>query len=164
MEAEFRIRGLSELNRELKRLPPDFRNKAQGNATLKAAQVLRDEVQLLAPKDTGNYAGAIRAQKKRSVSQFETRYQVNVNPRGKVTILGRKGVTSGRYVHRRKSVRRNNSTYYGPFLEDGTSKMSPRPHFRPGFDNKKRAAVQEFAKVLNKRVRFYQRKLIRLKK
>lgn len=164
MEVKLEIKGLDKLNRELKRLPSDLRQKAQANATLRAAQVLRDEAVILAPKSTGNLAGAIRAQKKRTQSQYETRYQVNIKPKGRVTILGRRRGIVGRHVKRRASVRRTNSTYYGKFVEDGTSKMSPRPFMRPAFDRKRVAAVKEFQKVLNKRVQFYQRKLKRLRK
>lgn len=152
MEFSFKINGLRELNKELKALPQDFRDRSLNNATLKATQVIRDEAVSLVPKDTENLARAIRSQKQKSGSSWISKYQVNINPRGKVT-----SITRGRN-------HRSNSTYYSKFLEEGTRKMSPRPFMRPAFDSKKEQAVRVFKEVLSKKISFYQRKLQRVTK
>lgn len=150
MEASFEIKGLSELNKLLKDLPEDFRAKSLASAVGGASRLIRDEAKRLVPSDTGNLKGAIRAQKKKSPSKYIGKYQVNINPKGKVTILSR------------GKNRRSTSTYYGRMVEEGTSKMSPRPFMRTAFAFKKRDAVIEFQRILDKKIAFYQRKIERI--
>ena len=152
MEASFEIKGLAELNKELKKLPEDFRNKSLNGATGGASRVIRDQAIQLVPEDTGNLRMAIRAQKKKSFSPWLAKYQVNINPRGKVTIL-----TRGK-------KRRSSSTYYGRMVEEGTAKMPARPFMRTAFAFKKREAVETFQRILDKKIAFYNRKIQRLRR
>lgn len=147
MDADFNIRGLKELNKELKSLPEDFRTKSLNGAVAASARVLRNEAIKNAPSDTGNLKTAIRAQKKRSKTKYIGLYQVNVKPKGKVTIL-----TRGK-------KRRSNSTYYARFLEDGTKKMPPQPFMRPAFMSKREESVRTFRKVLDRKIRLSQKKI-----
>ncbi len=152
MEAKFEIKGLDALNKELKKLPEDFRTKALNGAVGTAARLLRDEAIKNVPVDTGNLKTAIRAQKKKSHSKYIGLYKVNVNPKGKITVLTRgKG-------------RRSTSTYYARMVEDGTMKMRPRPFMRPAFIGRRKDAIQTFQKILDKKIGFYQRKIARLAK
>lgn len=151
MDANFEIKGLKELNKELKALPVDFRNKALAGAVGASSRVIRDQAKELVAEDTGNLKQAIRAQKKKSPSIWISKYQVNVNPRGKVTIL-----TRGK-------KRRSTATYYAIFIEEGTSKMPAKPFMRVAFAFKKQEAVQTFRRILDKKVKFYQRKIERLR-
>lgn len=155
MQFDYKIEGLKELNRELKALPEDMRNKALNGATGAAARVIRDEAIQNAPVDSGNLKSAIFsgiAPKGRRFSKWVSMYRVGIRKRGKITVLGR------------GKNKRSNSTYYARFLEDGTAKMSAQPFMRPAFDSKKEEAVRTFRTVLGKRVAFYQRKIARLRK
>jgi HK97 gp10 family phage protein len=152
MEAKFEIKGLDALNKELKRLPEDFRTKALNGAVGTAARLLRDEAIKNVPVDTGNLRTAIRAQKKKSYSKYIGLYQVNINPKGKITVLTRgKG-------------RRSTSTYYARMVENGTMKMTARPFMRPAFMGRRADAIRTFQKILDKKIGFYQRKIARLAK
>ena len=151
MDANFKIKGLKELNKELKSLPSDMRNKALAGATGAAARLIRDQAISNAPDDTGNLKGAIRSQKKKGRSKWVSKYQVNIKPKGKITIL-----TRGKN-------RRSNSTYYARFIEDGTVKHPAAPFMRPAYQAKKEQAVQEFKRVLSKKIDFYNRKIKRLR-
>jgi HK97 gp10 family phage protein len=165
MDAKFEIKGLKELNKELKALPDDFRNKALAGAVGAASRVIRDTAITLVPTDTGNVKGAIRAQKKKSPSIWLSKYQVNVNPKGKVTILRTRRSKKDR--KRGVAIKRNNasssSTYYAKFIEEGTAKMPARPFMRTAFALKKVEAVETFKRILDKKIRFYQRKIARLR-
>ena len=161
MEAKFEIKGLDALNKELKRLPEDFRTKALNGAVGTAARLLRDEAIKNVPVDTGNLRTAIRAQKKKSYSKYIGLYQVNINPKGKITVLTRgKG-------------RRSTSTYYAKMIEDGhltRNKTGPRrmvpakPFMRSAFMMRRADAIRTFQKILDKKIGFYQRKIARLAK
>lgn len=160
MKADFKIKGLKELNRELKQLPEDFRNKALNNSVLHAAKVPMQEAIALAPRDSGNLASAIRVSKRKSHSKWVSKYAVNVKSKGKITVLGR------------GKNKRSNSTYYALMVEEGhkTSKgggkgwVSARPFMRPAFMRKRREAVSVFAKRLDQRITFFNNKIKRLSK
>lgn len=152
MDASFQIKGLDALNKELKRLPEDFRSKALNGAVGVAARLLRDEAIKNVPVDTGNLKTAIRSQKKKAHSKYIGLYQVNVNPKGKVTSLSR------------GKSRRSTSTYYHRFVEDGTVKQPARPYMRPAFMSKRAEAVKTFGRILDKKIGFYQRKIARIAK
>ena len=151
MDANFKIKGLKELNKLLKSLPEDFRSKALAGAVGAASRVIRDKAIENVPIDSGNLKTAIRAQKKKSPSKWLGKYQVNINPKGKITVLGRgkKG--------------RSTATYYGRMVEEGTSKQSAQPFMRTAFALKKQEAVRVFSVVLDKKIGFYQRKIKRLR-
>ena len=151
MEAKFDIKGLKELNKELKKLPDDFRAKALNNSVLHAAKVPMQEAINLVPRDSGNLASAIRVSKRKTHSKWVSKYSVNIKSKGKITVLGR------------GKNKRSNSTYYARFLEDGTSKHPPAPFMRPAFERKKEEAVKVFAERLDKRITFFNNKIKRLR-
>ena len=150
MDANFKIRGLNQLNKELKLLPEDLRNKALNGAVGAAARVLRDEAMRNVPVDTGNLKGAIRSQKKKTPSKYIGKHQVNIKPRGRVTIL-----TRGRN-------RRSSSTYYAKFIEEGSSKTPARPFMRTAFAAKRGDSVKTFQKTLDRRIVLAQKRIKRL--
>lgn len=160
MKTQFKIKGLKELNKELKRLPEDFRNKSLNNAVLHAAKVPMLEAIILAPKDSGNLASAIRVSKRKTHSKWLSKYSVNVKSRGKITVLGR------------GKKKRSNSTYYALMVEEGhrtskgggKGKIAPSPFMRPAFERKKDESVRVFAARLEKRITFFNNKIKRLRK
>lgn len=161
MDVDFKINGLKELNRELKALPEDMRNKALNGAVGAATRVLRDEAIQNAPVDSGNLKSAIFsgiAPKSKRFSKWVSMYRVGIRKRGKITPLSQGG------------KKRSNLAYYAKFIEEGgffRGGRVPRPaqpFMRPAFDSKKEEAVRTFRTVLGKRVAFYQRKIARLRK
>lgn len=155
MNASMEIKGLKELNKELKKLPKDIRTKTLNFAVGKSARMLRDLAIQMVPVDTGNLKSAIvagLAPKRERVSQWESKYRVKVKPKGKITVL-----TRGK-------SRRSNSTYYARMVEEGTSKMPARPFMRPAFQLGRGMAVQMFSTNLNKRIIAANKKIGRIVK
>ena len=155
MDATFKIKGLDELNKELKKLPEDMRTKALNGALLASTKIMKERAISYVDVDTGNLRGAIkagRAPKKQQISKWNPKYKVSIKKKGKVTIL-----TRGK-------KRRTSSTYYARYLEEGTSKMQPKPFMRPAFISTRASAVRTFSKILDKKIAFYNRKLQRLRK
>jgi len=141
MEAKFEIKGLAALNKELKALPDDFRNKALQSATRAATKLLELEAKELAPKKTGNLAQSIVTKKVRSHSKWVGMYKVTINRRGKRA-----------------------RAHYAHMVENGTVKQPAQPFMRPAFQSKKEEAVRTFRNILEKKIAFYQRKIERLRK
>lgn len=154
MDVKFEMKGLAGLNKELKRLPEDFRTKALNGATAASTRHLRDIAIRNAPSDTGNLKTAIKsgkAPKKEQFSKWTAIHKVTLK-KGRVTIL-----TRGK-------KRRSTSGYYGRFVEEGTKKMPARPFMRPAFMQGRAESVRIFTKILDKKIAFYQRKIARLRK
>ena len=157
MEAKFEMKGLKELNKELKRLPEDFRTKALNGATAAATRHLRDLAIAKAPSDTGNLKTAIKAfkaPKKEQYSKWVSIQKVGIK-KGKITIL-----TRGK-------KRRTKSAYYALYIEEGGSKMKGdniQPFIRPAFLQGRAESIRIFTKILDKKIAFYQRKIARLRK
>lgn len=156
MDASFKIKGLKELNIELKKLPDDMRTKALNGALLASTKLLKEMVIAKVPTDTGNLKGAIkagRAPKKEQVSKWNPKYKVSVKKKGKIKIL-----TRGK-------KRRTSSTYYARYLEEGTSKLhTAKPFVRPAFIAGRNRSIDVFKKALDKKIAFYNRRLQRLRK
>ena len=53
-------------------------------------------------------------------------------------LLQREGIVKGDNDGNSIQVGWTKDGFYGRFLENGTSKMSPRPHIRPAYEQKKR--------------------------
>ena len=154
VDANFKIKGLDALNKELKKLPDDMRTKALNGALLASTKILKDRAIAYVPVDTGNLRGAIkagRAPKKQQVSKWNPKYKVSIKKKGKVTILSR------------GKKRRSNSTFYARIVEEGSSKMQPRPFMRQAFISTRGQAVRVFAKILDKKIAFFNKKLQRLR-
>ena len=141
MEAEFNIKGLAALNKELKRLPEDFSKKALAGAVGAAARLLRDAAKDNVPVNTGNLKSALRAKKKKTHSKYISNYAANIKSKGA------NGVPS----------------YYGFIVENGSNKMPARPFMRTAFDENREQAVMVFNRILDKKIKFYQRKIERMK-
>lgn len=69
-------------------------------------------------------------------------------------VAARTPVKTGHYVSNHQmevtsdfAMRLFNPVHYGPFLEFGTSKMMPRPHWRPAIEHLKRHFPALFARM-----------------
>jgi len=148
MDASFKMLGLAELNKELKKIPEEFRVKNLASSTRAASVVFVKKAKSNVKKDSGSLESAIRTQKKKSHSKWLSKYQVNINPRRKKSAL-----SLG-----------NGSIYYGHMIEDGTSKMAAQPFMRPAFSSEKENSVRQFSKTLTKKIALSNKKLGRLRK
>jgi len=138
-DVSFEIKGLKELNRELKQLPEDFRTKALNTAVRNMANVIKDQAVENAPKASGFLASSIKtkiAPKKSRFSKYISRY----------------------------IVRPSKNAYYAHMIEDGTVKQPAQPFMRPAFMAKKEAAVRKFREVLDRRIFLANRKIKSLQK
>lgn len=117
----FYLDGVDELDSKLRRLA----DRASGNIVKEAAtagaEVIAEEAQRLAPKDTGLLSESIDEQPKRLQVG---RAQIDIGP--------------------------SREAWYGQLLEKGTSKMPAKPFLRPAFDSQKEAAVAAVRDVLRK--------------
>jgi len=141
MDASFKIEGLDKLNKELKALPEDFRNKALQSTTRAATKLIQLEATELAPKKTGNLSQSIVTKKVRSHSKWVAMYKVTINRRGKKA-----------------------KAHYAHMVENGTVKQPAQPFMRPAYERKQKEAVEHFKMILAKKIAFYQRKIARLRK
>lgn len=57
-------------------------------------------------------------------------------------LLKRKGVTQGNNTGDAIDVGWTKDGFYGRYLEYGTSKMSPRPHIRPAYEQSKNQVIE----------------------
>ena len=157
MDANFKIKGLDELNKELKRLPENFRTSALNGATKMATIPLKEAAVAFVPVGTGNLKESIMAglaPKKERVSKWESKHKVKIKPKGKIKVKRwRKG--QGSYM--------TSTTFYARMVEEGTSKMPARPFMRTAFTLKRRESVAKFREALDKKIAFYNRKIQRLR-
>ena len=148
MDASFKMLGLDKLNKELKKIPEEFRTKSLASSTRAASVVFVKKAKINVVKDSGSLESAIRTQKKKSPSKWLSKYQVNINPRRK-----KKALALGK-----------GSIYYGNMVENGTSKMAAQPFMRPAFASEKENSVRQFGKTLDKKITLSNKKLGRLRK
>ena len=126
---QFKVNGLKEMERSLKKLPDNLRDKALKNASAAGARVIRKEAIRLAPSRTGRLKDNIVVS--RSFKQRGRRVRL----KGAV-VIGIRGV----------------SRYYAHLVEFGFSRGTPQPFMRPAFDNKADEALRAIAKKLSKEI------------
>lgn len=127
------VKGLKELLRTLESLPPEIGSKGGGplrRALFLAADGWRESAERLAPVG------------------------VDPDPRGRrlkdhiVTIRDKDPQSSG--FAEQYSVTYSTRTFWGGFVEAGTSKQSAQPFLRPVADSEQDAAINTFADELRK--------------
>ncbi len=106
------VKGLKELDRQLKQLEPKLAKKVMRKAVSAGAEPIRKEARRLAPRRTGFLAKNIIKSVKRRGS----------------TVIAKIGTTK--------------AAFYGIFVEFGTKTGTPmKPFLRPAFDTQARRAI-----------------------
>jgi len=131
---QFRMQGLSRLQRSLDQLPNRLRETALKNASAAGARVIRNEAKQRVPVETGQLRKNIVVA--RTIKQKGRKRRI----RGAV-FVGIRGA----------------ARYYAHLVEFGTSKLSARPFLRPALDQKApealRAIAEKLAKEIDKQAR-----------
>jgi HK97 gp10 family phage protein len=128
----FELKGLSELEANLKTLDEEVQTKVVRNAVRAGATVFKNEMVTLAPKDTGLLAEHfdIRTKKTKGVADAVTAF---IGPNAKVPIHQQvKGITAGM---------KRTALKIASFLEFGTSKLGKRPFMTQTFESSKSKAI-----------------------
>ncbi|MBI6510603.1 HK97 gp10 family phage protein [Proteus sp. PR00174] len=133
---------LLDLSRELDVLSRAESHQAMRKATNAAATLLRDEIRTSAPRKTGKLARNIVTRNHRIRNKGEVSSGVYV--RGS-NASGTNSDTSMKSDH-------PNNAFYWRFLEEGTSKMAPRPFIRPTFDRESDNAANLAINELNRAI------------
>jgi len=166
MSKQFPVEGLAELDRFLSAFPKNMQTNAYRGALRAAANVIRDEARLLAPKKTGKMAKAIKTGSPRK-NQDGT-FSVSVRLDGEHSYLGlfqeygvaahliaRTGKGEGRVAVRKAAA--GEGTIQGGVMKIGADFVSgilshpghaAQPFMRPALDAKSNEAVQVFAKYI----------------
>lgn len=130
---EIKLEGAKELEKKLKSLEPKIAKKLVRQSLRKAAKPILAVARTKCPVDTGTLKKSIKI---RAMRRKKNSFGVLVG-----TAL--KWFTG--------------DTFYGAFVEFGTSKMSARPFMRPAFDEKKGEAEeilkQEITSGINEAVK-----------
>lgn len=119
----FRMRGLSELQAALRKLPENMQENALTRASVEGALVIQEEAQVLVPVDTGQLRNSI------VVSRSYRDKGRSRRIRGAV-VVGIAGV--GRF--------------YAHLVEFGWSKVGPRSFMRAALSNKATEALRAMAR------------------
>jgi HK97 gp10 family phage protein len=145
-----KISGLDELQKRLEEIPEDLRKKGMRTALSAGADIIRDGMVELAPKDTGFLAEHFNI--KTSVKNGGMTGQAFIGPAGKIdymemgsvharTPTGRWKKRKGQFVMEAGMVARISVEAVARFLEFGTSKMAKRPFMTQTFETKKGNAL-----------------------
>lgn len=133
---QFKMQGLSQMQRSLNQLPNNLREKALANASAAGARVIRKEAKRLVPTRTGQLKDNIVVSK-----SFRHRGR-KIRLKG-VVVIGIRGVAR-KYAH---------------LVEFGFSRGSPKPFMRPAFDNKAPEALRAMAEKLSTEIAKQAKKL-----
>jgi HK97 gp10 family phage protein len=154
--AEFvKIGGLEQTVAALRALPKEISGNNGGpmrGALFAASKVIRDEVDLLAPEDTGNLKRNIMIVRDRNpgIKGANERYMVSVRT-GQRSKRAKKAYAAGK-INQRLRVLGGGDAYYFIYKEFGTKKMSAKPFMRPAFERTKGEALVKFIVEMRKGV------------
>lgn len=138
------LTGFKELALALRELPERVAKNALRSAVNAGATVIKKQVKLSAPKDTGLLQKNIFQKQIREASgPYQQTFAV--------------GVRQGKA--RNKDGSKKELPYYWRFKEFGTSKMPASPFVRPAFESQKEAAVDAIGKKLDERIQHFARQL-----
>lgn len=162
------VKGGEDLAKFLRDLPEDLRRKAMRRAIGRAANVIRDEARLLAPKRTGKMAKSIK-----TVTRTKgTMVKATIRLRGKHSYLGlwaeygtsphyigKAGGLSGRQLTKRakadgtlgQTKMQINGQFVTLVYHPGAR---PRPFMRPALASKASEAVQTFGDYIRDYIQF----------
>ncbi len=121
MPEKFKLTGDKELKRKLKLLGTRLVAQVLEEAALAAAEPIKQQAEINAPRKSGTLASDIHAE---VADKSPGKVEVNIGP-GK-------------------------RAFYGKFVELGTVKSPPHPCLRPAVKQKKTEAFQEFSKTIRK--------------
>lgn len=132
MRVRMAVEGGDKLARKLQMMAEETARKHMRECALEGAEVIRKEVEALAPRKTGTLAKNIY---KEVEKQTKARVAVHIGP-------GKKG-------------------WYGALVEEGHPKegkkvAQPHPFIRPAFDAKTDEAEKVFENELRKRLKIYE--------
>jgi HK97 gp10 family phage protein len=153
------IKGLAELSRRLKALPPEIAGKNGGplrKAIGRAAVVIQNEAKKRVPVDTGVLKDNIVAARNRKSAQGTEGYYVEVRRKSRRFGNTRRNRQKGRVG---QSYTYDGQAYYGMMVELGTQHMRAQPFLRPAFEAKKEEAATVFRMELSKAIDAAVRKL-----
>lgn len=148
------ITGLDETLKALRALPRAISGKNGGplrRALFAAAKVVKAEVMQAAPVRTGLLKGSIATFRDRHPEQIgaNEHYTIGIRKQRKKF---RENYRNGRLGRIGKSYTTLGASFYGKFVEFGTSKMAAHPFMRPAFEATKQQAVTAFEDALRKEV------------
>lgn len=153
-----RVKGGAELAKFLDQLPRDLQQKVMRRAILRAANVIRDEARVRAPKKTGRLAKSIKT----TTRSRGTEVRGIVRLRGKNSYLGlwmeygtaphyigKAGGLSGRLLTKKANREGTlgqkklqiNGQFVSVVFHPG---VRPRPFMRPALQAKSKEAIQAF--------------------
>ena len=134
------VEGLGKAQAAMKRLTPEMARKIDG-ALDKGAQEVSDRAAAIAPKDSGELAGAIEVRS--GLDGLSGRQSAFVR-----RIAGRTGGELVRIIGV-FAERRGSPGWYAPFVELGTKKKARRPFLRPAFVTLRRRVQGRVARAVN---------------
>ena len=137
MQAKFEIKGLKKLNKELKKLPEDFRKKALNTSVRTAAKIGAERARELVPVESGFLKSGIIVSKQKEFSKWFSQYNVK--------------------IVKKKSR-------YAPIIEYGSVKQPAQPFMRVAYEQRKEAMVVTFGNKLRQQIDFFNRKINRMQK
>ena len=161
-----RVEGLDQLLKNMQQLPRELVSKNGGlvrRALLRAARIIRDEAAARAPKDTGNLSKNVIAVRDRNpqATGASERYMITVK---KKRYTKNSKANAPKTSKGKINYRAHGDAYYWRWVEFGTGprvskktgkytgQAPAQPFLRPGFENKKQAALAEFKDNLGKSV------------
>jgi HK97 gp10 family phage protein len=160
--ADIKITGLEQIQKNLKLLPMEVRDKGAKFAGRKAANLIKKAAQANAMKIDDPLTAADIA--KNIVVRYSPKvFKTTGNLVFRVGVLGgAKGFAkaSGE-VEGKGKANPGGDTYYWRFIEFGTSRTQARPFMQPAIRDNTQAATSEFSKQLDK---WLTRRIKKLKK
>ena len=160
MVEQVQIRGLKELDKELKRFPARVQKRLLGRAVGKGAQEIKKEVKRIARAeayDTGSLFRNIRTKRGKRPRKTVVRYMVGVE-HGKARPIDAEGMVATKGGRRRRASRRERvgeDPFYYHFIELGTARgIQPVRYMAEGLQAGARGAREalrvELAKAIAK--------------
>jgi HK97 gp10 family phage protein len=125
----FQMRGLSEVQTALRKLPEAMQEHALTRAAIAGALVIQEEAQVLAPVDTGTLRNSI------VVSRTYKHNKRSHRIRGAV-VVGIRGA----------------ARFYGHLIEFGWSKRGPQSFMRAALNNKAEEALRAMGHQLGREI------------
>jgi len=117
--AKFKIHGLQELDKKLRELEPKLARKVTRKALRDAAKMTAAKAKELVPVDEGDLRDSIRVRSGKS-------------RKGTVSVIVTTSASDNLFT---------GESYYGAFLEFGTSTIEARPYLRPALEQTAQAAT-----------------------
>jgi HK97 gp10 family phage protein len=149
--ADIKITGLEQIQKNLKLLPMEVRDKGAKFAARKAANLIKKAAQANASK-LDDPLTATEISKNIAVRYSPKVFKTTGNLVFRIGVLGgAKGYAkaSGEVEGKGKS-NPGGDTYYWRFIEFGTSKVAARPFLQPAMRDNAQAATNEFSKQFDK--------------